>query len=143
MRNDDEPEKERSQLALTVITLRSWNLWSHEVLADRATKLAPPGQKVSAKTVGNVESDRHGVTVGKLRAIAAALGVEVWQLFLPPTRDLHLTRDLTVEISQRSVEDQRDILKLVRKLPVVEPPRSTDRAEVSVPSPVRRAGSSS
>jgi transcriptional regulator with XRE-family HTH domain len=113
----DAGHSKRSQLALTLITLRTRRLLSHEVLATRAKKFAGFGESISAKTIGNIESDRHKVTLGKLRAIAAALEVEVWQLFLPPVDEPSVVRDITLEVSRRSTDDQRDILKLVRKIP--------------------------
>jgi transcriptional regulator with XRE-family HTH domain len=107
--------KERSQLAVTIITLRSRKLWSQDTLSRHASKLST--EEISPKTVGNIESDRHNVTIGKLRAIAAALDVEVWQLFLPPVPTPALVRDITLEVSIRSEDDQRDLLKFVRKIP--------------------------
>lgn len=121
--------------------MRSWKGWSHEKLAKEARALLPHGEKLSAKTVGNVEKGRHNVTVGKLRGIAAAFGVEMWQLFLPPSHDSQLSREVVVEIGRRSPDDQRDVLKIVKKLAVVPPPAPTEPPEVSLRPSVRRASS--
>lgn len=133
----------RSQLAATISALRTRKQWSHETLAVHASKLLPQGKTLSAKTVGNVEADRHDVTLGKLKAIAAALGVEVWQLFLPLPPSTDLIRDITLEISARSEDDQRDTLKLIRKFPVVVPgaPSPAVVADRPTPPAVRRAAS--
>ena len=137
VRDDEKPE--RSQLAVTIITLRSRRLWSHDALANAAAKLLPEGETLSAKTVGNIEADRHNPTLNKLKAIAAALRIEVWQLFLPPPSDTSLARELAIELGRRSADDQQDILNIVRKLPTV--PVSTGRKDSPLrPQPRRASG---
>lgn len=50
--------------------------------AEVAARAKKAGHKTTAKTVSNVEAERHSVGIGKIVAIAAALEVPTWQLFL-------------------------------------------------------------
>ena len=108
------------------MALRARKNLSHEVLASKATNVAPAGIKISAKTIGNIESDRHNVTLSKLIAVALALEVEVWQLFMPPPDDPQLLRDFCAAIGRLNANDQAHILELIKKIPSDPSTRSED-----------------
>lgn len=132
---------ERSQLARTVRYLRQQKGWSHQTLAERATKLMPVDQGLSAKTVGNIERDENSATVATLRAVAAALDVEVWQLFVAPPVDLAVAREAAIEIMRRGADDQKTLLAVVRRFPAVESPETRDGIfENPIPAGRRAAG---
>lgn len=64
-----------------VKTLRGLRGWSQADLAIYAKKHSK--EKISAKTVTNIEKGTHKPTIGKLLALADALEVEPWQLLIP------------------------------------------------------------
>jgi len=64
-----------------VKTLRGFRGWSQAELATYARKHSK--EKISAKTVTNIEKGAHKTTTGKLLAIADAFEIQVWQLFVP------------------------------------------------------------
>ncbi len=64
-----------------VKTLRGLRGWSQADLATYARKHSK--EKISAKTVTNIEKGAHKTTSGKLLALADAFEIEVWQLFVP------------------------------------------------------------
>jgi transcriptional regulator with XRE-family HTH domain len=61
--------------------LRNLRGWSQADLAVYARKHSK--EKLSPKTVTNIEAGTHKPTIGKLIAIADSFDIEVWQLFIP------------------------------------------------------------
>lgn len=71
------------------------------------------GPKIAAKTVSNIIAGRHNPTVGKAAAIAHALHVELWQLFIEhlpsePTEQKRLAQ--MVQAFVRLSDDERTTL---------------------------------
>lgn len=64
-----------------VKTLRGLRGWSQADLAAYARKHSK--ERISAKTVTNIEKGTHKPTIGKLLALADAFEIDVWQLFIP------------------------------------------------------------
>lgn len=109
---------ERSEkIGSTIYALRMARGWSHATLAEKATELAPADEGISPKTVGNMEKGRHAPTLVSLIAIAAALEVEIWQLFLPPSKAPAVMRDAVHELLRRDAAAQQTVLDLILKIP--------------------------
>lgn len=52
-----------------------------------AAKTAAKGKKIGQRTVGRALKGEVSTTLGSVDALAAAFGVEAWQLLVPPTGD--------------------------------------------------------
>lgn len=101
----------------TIFALRKQRGLSHAALAKKATELAPADAGISAKTVGNIEKGRHMPTLLSLIAIAAALDVEIWQLFLPASKTPRVVAEAVHGLLDRDEDAQRTVLELIKKIP--------------------------
>jgi transcriptional regulator with XRE-family HTH domain len=107
MRVVSSNEKSPSEiLAASVKTLRDLRGWSQADLAAYARKASK--EKVSAKTVTNVEKKAHKTTNGKVIAIADAFDVEPWQLFIP------LPEGLNENAMAKYLRDQKKAVRFFR-----------------------------
>ena len=69
----------RELLALNLIRLRRQRRWSQELLAFEAG--------LHRTFVAHVETKRRNISLDNIERLAAALGVEVFELLVPTARD--------------------------------------------------------